>query len=242
MKLLTRDRLYYRMAARLIFPIAFQNALFLVVNMLDTIMLGKLGSESEAAISAAGLASQPFFVLSLFIFGTVSGSSVLVAQYWGRNDTDSINSIAGSQFPSRLSSGRFPRFLSRCFRPGSQNLFVGRGRHCPGYGISQDHRVFLYPHRAVRSAQRIMRSVERVKCALYSSMIGLFVNLILNYCLIFGKLGFPRMEIRGAAIATVIARVFELMYVIWYVFIHDKTINIRLAGCSKFLVCLFVTS
>ena len=94
-QIFVRDSGFYRVVLSLAIPMTLQNVLQLLLNMMDTVMLGRLGSSSEALISAANFANQPFFVYSLFLFGMVSGMSVLIAQYWGKGDTDAINSITG---------------------------------------------------------------------------------------------------------------------------------------------------
>ena len=90
-----KNRMFYKNVFSLIIPIALQNGLFILLNMMDTVMLGKIDTGVEEAISAANIGNQPFFIYSLFIFGTVSGAGVLISQYWGRNDAEKINKIAG---------------------------------------------------------------------------------------------------------------------------------------------------
>ena len=100
-----RDRSFYKVILSLAIPMTLQNVLQLLLNMMDTVMLGQVGESSEAVISAANFANQPFFVYSLFLFGMVSGMSVLIAQYWGKGDTDAINSIAGIAITAAIAVG-----------------------------------------------------------------------------------------------------------------------------------------
>ena len=93
--LFVRDKQFYRTVLALALPMTLQNVMHLLLNMMDTVMLGRMGENSELYINAANFANQPYFVYSLFLFGMVSGASVLIAQYWGKDDKETINSIAG---------------------------------------------------------------------------------------------------------------------------------------------------
>ncbi|MBE6552546.1 MAG: MATE family efflux transporter [Ruminococcaceae bacterium] len=235
MALLTKDKAYYKMALNLIVPISLQNALFLMVNLLDTVMLGSLGEASEVAINAANLANQPFFVFSLFIFGTVSGSSVLLSQYWGKKDIKSISSVAGIAIAFAFGAGVifssliliFPQQILKIFSKDETVIALG----------ADYLRIIVWCYIPTSMSQilsGIMRSVEKAQCALISNIIGLSVNLVLNYLLIFGKFGFPALGVNGAAIATVIARFCEFGFVIYYVFVRDKVLSLRFGKLFSF--------
>ena len=87
-----RDRIFLRKAVMIALPVALQGMLNTIVNLVDTMMIGRLG---ETAIAAVGLANKVFFVFSLLVFGVVSGSGVLAAQYWGNQDVKSIRKVTG---------------------------------------------------------------------------------------------------------------------------------------------------
>ena len=80
-KLFVRDRGFYRVVLSLAIPMTLQNVMQLLLNMMDTVMLGRMEGNSEAVISAANQANQPYFVYSLFVFGMVSAMSVLIPHY-----------------------------------------------------------------------------------------------------------------------------------------------------------------
>jgi len=87
-----RDRIFLSKAVRIAFPVAMQGMLNTIVNLVDTMMIGTLG---ETSIAAVGLANKVFFVFTLLVFGVVSGSGILAAQYWGNNDVKNIRKVMG---------------------------------------------------------------------------------------------------------------------------------------------------
>lgn len=227
---LVRDREFYRVVLSLAIPMTIQNVLQLLLNMMDTVMLGRLGDSSEAVISAANFANQPFFVYSLFLFGMVSGMSVLIAQYWGKGDTDAINSITGIAMTAAVAVGSLFTIVCYLFTPGVMGLFTDSDEVI-GLGVKYLRIVLAsYVIASVTSILcGVMRSTEQVGIALGSNTVGIFTNIALNYCLIFGKFGLPRMEIEGAALATLIAKIVEFLIVLVYVIFFDRRVRLSFA-------------
>ena len=227
---LVRDREFYRVVLSLAIPMTIQNVLQLLLNMMDTVMLGRLGESSEALISAANFANQPFFVYSLFLFGMVSGMSVLIAQYWGKGDTDAINSITGIAMTAAVAVGSLFTIVCYLFTPGVMGLFTDSDEVI-GLGVKYLRIVLAsYVIASVTSILcGVMRSTEQVGIALGSNTVGIFTNIVLNYCLIFGKFGLPRMEIEGAALATLIAKIVEFLIVLVYVIFFDRRVRLSFA-------------
>ena len=227
---LVRDREFYRVVLSLAIPMTIQNVLQLLLNMMDTVMLGRLGESSEALISAANFANQPFFVYSLFLFGMVSGMSVLIAQYWGKGDTDAINSITGIAMTAAVAVGSLFTIVCYLFTPGVMGLFTDSDEVI-GLGVKYLRIVLAsYVIASITSILcGVMRSTEQVGIALGSNTVGIFTNIALNYCLIFGKFGLPRMEIEGAALATLIAKIVEFLIVLVYVIFFDRRVRLSFA-------------
>ena len=225
-----RDRSFYRVILSLAIPMTLQNVLQLLLNMMDTVMLGQVGESSEAVISAANFANQPFFVYSLFLFGMVSGMSVLIAQYWGKGDADAINSIAGIAITAAIAVGGIFTLICYLFTPEVMGLFTDSPEVIE-LGV-QYLRIVLASYVIASLTSLlcgIMRSTEQVGIALGSNTVGIFSNIILNYILIFGKLGFPALGIRGAAAATLIARIIEFLIVLTYVVFFDRRVRLSFA-------------
>lgn len=227
----------------LVIPMALQNLINTGVSACDVFMLGKVG---ETALSASSLARQVQYIMSLFLFGLTSGATVLTAQYWGKGDKKTIERILAMGMCMAVAvtaiftlvSLLMPETLIRIFtneseviREGVKYLRIVAFFYI-AIGITD---VYLY----------IMRSVERIKVATAVYLSSLICNVILNAVFIFGMFGCPAMGIRGAALATLLARILELILVIGYAKIYNREILFRMkyffhmdSGLLKdFLVC-----
>lgn len=227
----------------LVIPMALQNLINTGVSACDVFMLGKVG---ETALSASSLARQVQYIMSLFLFGLTSGATVLTAQYWGKSDKKTIERILAMGMCMAVAvtaiftlvSLLMPETLIRIFtneseviREGVKYLRIVAFSYI-AIGITD---VYLY----------IMRSVERIKVATAVYLSSLICNVILNAVFIFGMFGCPAMGIRGAALATLLARILELILVIGYAKIYNREILFRMkyffhmdSGLLKdFLVC-----
>lgn len=227
----------------LVIPMALQNLINTGVSACDVFMLGKVG---ETALSASSLARQVQYIMSLFLFGLTSGATVLTAQYWGKGDKKTIERILAMGMCMAVAvtaiftlvSLLMPVTLIRIFtneseviREGVKYLRIVAFSYI-AIGITD---VYLY----------IMRSVERIKVATAVYLSSLICNVILNAVFIFGMFGCPAMGIRGAALATLLARILELILVIGYAKIYNREILFRMkyffhmdSGLLKdFLVC-----
>ncbi|MCP5453815.1 MAG: MATE family efflux transporter [Spirochaetaceae bacterium] len=203
----TVDRSFYRDLWRIAVPIALQNLVVSSVNMLDTVMVGRLGAVELAAV---GLGNQIWFLLMILLFGTSSGSGVFTAQYWGKRDVAGVRRTTGLSMALGLGAAflfmaaalAFPRFLLGLYSRDGEVIALG----------AEYLRLAApsYPFAAASFAFSLaLRGVERVKLPLAATVVSLAINAALNYVLIFGKLGFPALGVRGAAYATVAARVVE---------------------------------
>jgi len=230
--LFVKDRSFYKTVLFLALPMTMQNVMQLLLNMMDTVMLGFIESSSaevttEKIISAAGLANQPYFVYSLFLFGMVSGASVLIAQYWGKSNTDAINSVAGIASVAVLAVGGLFTAVCYVFTEEIMSLFTP-DKTVVALGVDYLHIVLAsYLIASVTMIlYGILRTTEQVKIALINNTIAILINILLNYILIFGKLGFPVMGIRGAAAATLIARIIELLMTLIYVIFFETRVRL----------------
>lgn len=210
----------------LVIPMAMQNLINTGVSACDVFMLGKVG---ETALSASSLARQVQYIMSLFLFGLTSGATVLTAQYWGKGDKKTIERILAMGMRMAiavtllftLASLLIPGTLIRIFtnepeviKEGIKYLRIVSLSYIAA-GITD---VYLY----------IMRSVERIRVATAVYLSSLICNVMLNAVFIFGMFGCPAMGIRGAALATLLARILELILVIGYAKIYNREILFRL--------------
>jgi putative MATE family efflux protein len=216
LKYLFQDRKFYRTLLILAIPIAAQNFVASTVNMVDTIMIGQLG---ETEIAAVGQANQLFFLFALMLFGVNSGSSIFTAQYWGVRDVKNIRRVLGLCL---ISSGIvsvlfmipalfFPAQVMRIYSKDPAVIDAGvRYLRIIGWSYIVTAISFSYAS--------VLRSIEQPRLPMVMSIVALITNAVLNYIMIFGKLGFPAMGVEGAALATLIARVLEMALMVIFVY------------------------
>lgn len=232
------DKRFLRWVVRLTLPIALQNLINISINTMDTIMVGQLG---EVSIAAAGLANQVFFILSMILFGISSGCNVFVAQFWGKRDVSSIKrtislSILIAVFPSLIfTAAAFfaPQSLMGLFTSDLAVIKEG-SRYLKFIAIS------YVPYTVSIMISTAIRTVERPLLPLVTSIISLFTNTTLNYIFIFGKLGITPMGVSGAAIATTLTRLIELVIVTVSLYCRFKFIAIKPRDFTKAIDLKFI--
>ena len=221
-KEMMRDRIFLRKAVLIALPVALQGMLNTVVNLVDTMMIGRLG---ETAIAAVGLANKVFFVFALLVFGVVSGSGVLAAQYWGNQDVKSIRKVTGLALLIALTGsllfvvpGVFgPELVMRIFTDSEKAIQTGAAYLAVA--------ALSYPFTAVTNTYVAMqRAAGRVKAPVAISLMAIVINIVLNYVLIFGHFGAPRLGVKGAAIATLTARITESVAILTVVYVTRSPI------------------
>ncbi len=235
MKLFQNEPKFYKSVFALALPIALQSLITIGVNMLDTIMVGSLG---ENALSATSLANSFISIYQIFCMGLGMGASVLVSRYWGmKKAADGHEEEASHALKQTvclmlritvslaalfaLATLFFPSLLMKMYTTDEEIIRLG--------DIYFRWSVVTYFFLGTSLVSTIvLRSVGQVKLPLYVSIGAFFVNLGANYVFIFGKLGAPRMEVAGAALGTLIARLFEAIMIVGYLLFVDKRIMFRL--------------
>lgn len=221
---LKRDRLFYKTLAALALPLVLQNLINSSLQLVDTLMVGMLGQNELAGVS---LANTPFFIGMLFVFGLMSGGAVLISQYWGKRDLVTINRIMGLSFYfAGIISFLFATAIF-LFPDQIMNLTTNNPElHSIAvrYGKTVAYANFI--NAIVMVYVGAHRSTENPKFGLYVVATSMIINTVLNWILIFGKLGFPALGVEGAAIATLISRVIELIITVVYALFFDKHLKI----------------
>ncbi len=224
MAVFTKDKSFYKTLITLAIPISLQNLITFAVNFADNLMIGSLG---DNAVSGVYVGNQMQTVVQMFIGGVEGAILILAAQYWGKKDTGSIRKVVSIGVKFALGVGIVASLIAVLFPSVVIGLFTQEA------GVIQEGAVYLqivgftYLFFCISQVMiASMRSVETAKIGLYISIIALVVNVSLNYILIFGKLGFPAMGVRGAAVATLISRVLEMCVSAGYVFFMDKKLRL----------------
>ena len=208
---------FYGKMIKLALPIMVQNFISSFLNMIDTVMVGKLG---EAEIAAVGLANQYFLFFNMFMIGLSAGCSVFISQFWGKRDTKRIKGILGVGLGSMIliSLGfmilglLIPDKIIRVFNNDPMIIDLGSG-YLRTVLVS-----YLFAGMTCVYNFSLRSTGNTVQPMLISGM-ALICNAFFNYVLIFGKFGLSAMGVTGAALATVIARVVEtsaLMVMIYH--------------------------
>ena len=195
---------FTRALLTLALPLMLQNLMTSAVSAADTFMLGFVGQNQLAASSLAGNLQM---LVNMFIFGVGSGSSVLISQYWGRKDYDTIERTIGIALRFSLSVG----LLFTCaavFLPETVMRIYTTDETLIGYGVQYLRIVGLgYLLNAFTQTHiSAQRSMERVAFGTVVNLVSMLLNVALNACFIFGVGPFPALGIRGVAIATLISQ------------------------------------
>lgn len=226
-----RKRSLRKEIVRLALPIALQQFMTALVGACDAIMLGKL---SQDAMSAVSLATQVTFVFNLFMFAFMAGENMFVAQYYGKGDYKGISQVfslvtkicgciavvflAGTLF--------FPEQLMRILT-NEETLIVLGSEYLRVIGISYVFsgiaQIFL----------AIMKNCGAVNMSTLINGVMVILNIALNAVFIFGLSGFPKMGIKGAALATVLATVVQFLWSVGYVLCRIRAVKFSLRSCEK---------
>ncbi len=223
---LIRDKGFYKMLVTLALPVTVQNIIVFLTQMLDTVMLGELG---DVAMSASSLANQPFFIFNMLTFGLGSGAAVLTAQYWGMQQLKPIRVIVTMIIRFSMLAGLLLTVAVLAVPEWFMGLFTNEAEVISTGAEYLRIIAYCYVFFGLTNVFYIsIRSVESVRIAVVSNVAALVTNVLLNYILIFGKFGAPALGIRGAAYATLAARLLEFTIAVCYMFFFDQNLRIRL--------------
>ena len=221
MKLIERNKALFKSVLIIAVPIMIQNGFTNFVNLLDNIMVGRLGTEP---MSGVAIVNQLTFVFALCIFGGFSGAGIFTAQYFGKKDDEGIRNTF-----------RFKLILGSILTIAAVTVFLLFGDKLIGFFLSESSdggdlvatlayaeqylRIMLIGLPAfamVQAYASTLRECGQTVVPMKAGVAAVLVNLVFNYLLIYGKLGFPALGVRGAAIATVLSRYVEASIVmIW---------------------------
>ena len=226
-----RKRSLRKEIVSLALPIALQQFMTALVGACDAIMLGKL---SQDAMSAVSLATQVTFVFNLFMFAFMAGENMFVAQYYGKGDYTGISQVfslvtkicgciavvflAGTLF--------FPEQLMRILT-NEETLVVLGSEYLRVIGIS-----YVFSGIA-QTFLAIMKNCGAVNMSTLINGVMVILNIVLNAVFIFGLSGFPKMGIKGAALATVLATVVQFLWSVGYVLCRIRAVKFSLKSCEK---------
>lgn len=219
------DKAFYKRLFILAVPIALQNIISFAVGLTDNIMVGSLG---EVAISGVYLSNQIQVILQMLVSGIGAALIVLAAQYWGRNDKESVKNIIGIAIKFAAVFAIVFFVLVFFFTREFLGLFTNDTiviDEAVKYARVICFSYLLFCISNVINAS--LRCIGTVKVGLYLSLLGFFLNVSLNWVFIFGKFGAPAMGVKGAAVATLVSRIVEFSCFIIYIRFKDKKLSLR---------------
>lgn len=225
-RLITKDKLFYKSLVSLAVPIALQNLVSFLTTFTNSVMIGRLG---ENATAGAYVGTLTFTVLQMLATGVDSGITVAASRCWGEGNTKKIKRILACGTYASLLFGIPLTAAALIFPRAVVSLLISDAGIAEGVKYLQALSPSFIPFVLSGAIGAALRSVESPKIITAASGTGFVINLILDYLLIFGKLGFTKLGISGAAIATVIARFSEFLILLVYALFIDKKLKPRLA-------------
>ncbi|HEY5583173.1 MAG TPA: MATE family efflux transporter [Ruminiclostridium sp.] len=221
------DSTLYKRLFTLAVPIALQSVITFSVGLADNVMVGSLG---ELAISGVYLCNQIQVVLQMLVAGIGAALVILAAQYWGKGDKESVKTLIGIALKFALVCGILLWTVVFFFPKQFLSLYTNDQQVISEAMKYAQIICFTYLFFCISNVLvAALRCVGTVKIGLYISIVTFFVNIFLNWVLIFGNLGAPALGIRGSAIATLIARIIELLTIILYLKFVDIRLMLRIA-------------
>ena len=225
-KLIIHDKSFYKVVAATAIPIALQSLITVGVNMMDTIMVGRVG---ETELSAVSLANSFIQIYHILCMGLSMGASVMVSRFYGmRNQLDMKKSVSIMFRLTILIASFFaiftafvPEHIMRIYT--LEEPIIAKGIEYLRWSV-----VTYYLLGLSLTSTIVLRSVGKAKIPLYTSIAAFFINVGANYMFIFGRFGAPQMGVAGAAVGTLIARLFEFTVICTYLLFRDDTIGFRL--------------
>lgn len=219
------DKAFYRRVFLVAVPIMVQNGITTFVNLLDNLMIGRVGT---AEMSGVAVSNQLLFIFNLFIFGAVSGAGIFGAQFFGNDDHEGVRYTFRYKLIicTVLTVAGVALFLT--FGPALIDLYL------KGEGSAEDAAatlaygkqyidimlIGLFPFAFAQVYASTLRECGETILPMKAGIIAVLVNLVFNYILIFGNLGAPRLGVAGAAIATVLSRFVEMFIVVSWTHRH----------------------
>lgn len=200
---LLKNKNFWSDAVRLTVPVALQNLLTSSYTLADTLLVSSLGT---VALSSVGMIGQWAFLMNMILIGFCSATTVFISQFWGVKDFQKIRHIVGISIILALAvsviftvfSLSAPRLVIGMFNSDSQVIASG----------VEYLRAVAFSYIAIAITNilaAVLRAVENVKLPMYASAFTTVLNIFLDYAMIFGKFGFDKMGVRGAAVATTVS-------------------------------------
>ena len=213
---------FYKSTLAIAFPIMLQNIITNFVSLLDNVMVGRLGTEQ---MSGVAIVNQLIFIFNLAIFGALSGAGIFTAQFFGKKDNDGIRYTLRFKIYVAIALLVIGIGIFYFFNEPLINLFLHQSEDTGNIELTLKYAqqytlmiiVGFLPFCVTQTISSTLRETGETVAPMVASVIAVATNCCFNWVLIFGELGFPRLGVVGAAVATNIARYVECIILIIYV-------------------------
>ena len=221
-------RAFYASVLALLVPMIVQQGITQFVNLLDNVMVGRLGT---APMSGVAIVNQIVFIFNLTIFGGLSGASIFGAQFYGKGDHQGLRYTLRFRLVFSLVVTALGILVFLLFGEQLFSLYLNEGASSPEeiaatLGHAKEYIAImlfgLLPFAINQCFSSTLRDVGEPFSPMVASLIAICVNLVGNYLLIYGSFGFPKMGVAGAALATIIARWVEMAYLLLRTYRHRR--------------------
>lgn len=225
-KLFVRNKRFYWLLISLALPVVFQNMITIGVNIVDTMMLGSYG---EIQLSASSLANDFINLFQFLCMGVGSGAAVLTSQYYGRQDFSNVKKTVTLMLRFITLIAVFCMLLAAVCPAAIMRIYI-QDPQVVAMGVLYlriSVPTFIL-HGITQTLTLTLRSIRDVKVPLAASIVSFFTNIFFNWVFIFGHFGAPEMQIAGAALGTVLARIVEFAIITGYFFFRERHIQYRI--------------
>ncbi len=229
--MITKERAFYKSFFRLTGTVALQNLILLGVSLCDNMMLG---GYDELAMSGVAVVVQLQFLLQMALHGIGNGAAVIASQHWGKRETEPIRRVFAVAFCAALAVGCLMGALGFFMPERLLGLLTNEAEVIAQGAVYLRIIAPSYPLLALTSVGLAMfRSVESTQVGVYLSLASFGLDTLLNYIMIYGKLGFPAMGAKGAAITTVFSYALQFTVFVIYMRRFDRKLGMRLCDCFR---------
>ena len=240
MRMLRKDRDFYRHILAITLPIIIQNGISSFVSLLDNIMVGQMGTIPMSGVS---IANQLFTVYALCIFGASAGAGIFTAQFYGKNDMEGVRYTFRFKYVICTLLALLGMVVFVLWDTPLLSMYLtGAGDPADAAQTLAEAEAYVkanlwgfIPFALANAYSSTLRETGKTTVPMVAGIAAVLVNLVLNYLLIFGNFGMPEMGVRGAAVATVVSRFVELSIVAGWAHLNSRKAAPYMQGAYRSL-------
>jgi putative MATE family efflux protein len=235
------DKKFYKLVLTIAIPVMIQNGITNFVGVIDNIMIGQVGTEQ---MSGVAIVNQLMFVYNICIFGIVSGASIFGTQYFGKGNFEGMRNTFRFKIISATLFAIIGMFILHNFQSELISLYLHKGSETGDVSVAlAEGKKFLnilifsmIPFAFSQAYSNTIREMGKTIVPMIAGITAVLVNTLLNFILIFGNFGAPKLGVEGAAIATVIAKLIECGIIVISVHSHANENKFIIGAYRSFAI------